>query len=40
MEIRLKQGGVIALEFGDRVERGGAKLRWMMTQRQLRQLRK
>lgn len=36
--IRLKQGGVIALEFGDRIERGGAKLRWMMTQRQLRQL--
>jgi phosphohistidine phosphatase len=40
MEIRLKQGGVIALEFGDRVARGGAMLRWMMTQRQLRQLRK
>src|ERR1700722_6580154 len=38
--IRLKQGGVIALEFGDRVERGAAQLRWMMTQRQLRELRK
>jgi phosphohistidine phosphatase len=38
--LELKQGGVIALEFGDRVERGAAKLRWMMTQRQLRQLRK
>jgi phosphohistidine phosphatase len=37
--IVLKQGGVIALEFGDRVENGAAKLRWMMTQRQLRQLR-
>jgi phosphohistidine phosphatase len=37
--IKLKQGGVIALEFPDRVERGGAQLRWMMTQRQLRQLR-
>lgn len=40
MEIRLKPGGVIALEFGDGVGRGAAKLRWMMTQRQLRQLRK
>ena len=37
--IKLKQGGVIALEFPDRVERGAAQLRWMMTQRQLRQLR-
>ena len=37
--IHLKQGGVIALEFADRVERGAGKLRWMMTQRQLRQLR-
>ena len=36
--IKLKQGGVIALEFPDRVERGAAQLRWMMTQRQLRQL--
>ena len=35
--IKLKQGGVIALEFPDRVERGAAQLRWMMTQRQLRQ---
>ena len=38
--IRLKQGGVIALEFPDRIESAAAKLRWMMTQRQLRQLRK
>ena len=38
--IRLKQCGVIALEFPDRIERGAAQLRWMMTQRQLRQLRK
>ena len=38
--IRLKQGSVIALEFADRIQRGGAQLRWMMTQRQLRQLRK
>ncbi len=38
--IKLKQGGVIALEFADRIEPGAAKLCWMMTQRQLRQLRK
>lgn len=37
--IKLKQGGVIALEFPDRVEQGAAQLRWMMSQRQLRQLR-
>ena len=37
--IKLKQGGVIALEFPDRIERGHAQLRWMMTQRQLRQMR-
>jgi len=40
IEIRLKPGSVIALEFGDRTNRGAAILRWMMTQRQLRQLRK
>ena len=40
VSIKLKQGGVIALEFPDRIERGVAQLRWMMTQRQLRQLRK
>ncbi len=34
--IRLKQGGVVALEFPDHVERKGAVLRWMMTQKQLR----
>jgi phosphohistidine phosphatase len=37
--IKLKQGGAVALEFPDRVEQGAAQLRWMMTQRQLRQLR-
>ncbi len=36
--IRLKQGGVIALEFEERIERGAGRLRWMMTQRQLRKL--
>ena len=40
VSIKLKQGGVIALECPDRIERGVAQLRWMMTQRQLRQLRK
>jgi len=40
LSIRLKQGGVIALEFPDRIGKGAAQLRWMMTQRQLRQLRK
>jgi phosphohistidine phosphatase len=38
--IRLKQGAVIALEFADRIERGAARLCWMMTQRQLRELKK
>jgi phosphohistidine phosphatase len=38
--IKLKQGGIIALEFPDRTEGGAANLRWMMTQRQLRELRK
>jgi phosphohistidine phosphatase len=38
--IKLRQGGVIALEFPDRIEGSVASLRWMMTQRQLRQLRK
>ncbi len=40
MRIRLKQGGCIALEFAQGFGRGGAELRWMLTQRQLRRLRK
>jgi len=40
IDIKLKPGSVIALEFDDRVGKGAAKLRWLMTQRQLRQLRK
>jgi phosphohistidine phosphatase len=40
IDLKLKPGGVIALEFGDRIDKGAAKLRWMMTQRQLRLLRK
>jgi phosphohistidine phosphatase len=38
--IRLKQGGVIALEFDEPLDNGAATLSWMMTQRQLRKLRK
>jgi phosphohistidine phosphatase len=38
--IRLKQGGVIALEFDDALDVGSATLCWMMTQRQLRKLKK
>jgi hypothetical protein len=37
--ILLKQGGVIALEIPNRVEAGAADLRWMLTQRQMRQFR-
>jgi phosphohistidine phosphatase len=40
IDLKLKPGGVISLEFGDRIDKGAAKLRWMMTQRQLRLLRK
>jgi hypothetical protein len=40
IDIKLKPGSLIALEFDDRIDKGAAKLRWMMTQRQLRQLRK
>jgi phosphohistidine phosphatase len=36
--IRLKQGSVIALELPERVDRGVAQLRWMMTQRHLRKV--
>ncbi len=38
--INLKKGGLIALEVPARPERGGAQLRWMLTSRQLRKLRK
>ncbi len=36
----LKKAGMIALELSDGIERGGAQLRWMLTSRQLRRLRK
>lgn len=38
--VKLKRGGCVALELPNHFERGGAELRWMMTQRQLRHLRK
>jgi len=40
VHIRLKKGACVALELPNYFERGGAELRWMMTQRQLRKLRK
>lgn len=41
MHLRLTKGGCVALELpANRIERGGAELRWMMTQKQLRKLRK
>lgn len=40
VHLRLKKGGCIALELPNRFERGSAELRWMMTPRQLRRLRK
>ncbi|HEY6394450.1 MAG TPA: phosphohistidine phosphatase SixA [Candidatus Binataceae bacterium] len=38
--LRLKQGGCVALDLGNKFDRGGAQLRWMLTQRQLRKMRK
>ncbi len=38
--IRLKKGACVALEIPQKLEPGGAVLRWMLTQRQLRKLRK
>jgi phosphohistidine phosphatase len=40
VHVRLKKGACAALQLPNRFERGGAELRWMMTQRQLRKLRK
>jgi len=39
IHLRLRKGGCVALHLPNRFERGGAELRWMMTQRQLRKLR-
>jgi phosphohistidine phosphatase len=38
--IRLKKGGCVALAVSKAIEPGAAELRWMLTQRQLRKLRK
>jgi len=38
--IRFKKGACVALAFAKNVEPGAAELRWMLTQRQLRKLRK
>jgi phosphohistidine phosphatase len=38
--IRLKKGACVALELPKAIEPGAAELRWMLTQRQLRKLRK
>ena len=40
VHLRFKKGGCVALELSDRFERGGAELLWMLSQRQLRGLRK
>jgi phosphohistidine phosphatase len=40
VHVRFKKGACVALELPNRFERGGAELKWMMTQRQLRKLRK
>lgn len=40
MQLRFKKGACVALDVPKRFERGGAELRWMLTQRQLRHLRK
>ncbi|MFZ0245914.1 phosphohistidine phosphatase SixA [Candidatus Binatus sp.] len=38
--MKLKTGGCIAIDLPARFERGGGELRWMLTHRQLRQMRK
>ena len=40
MHLRFKKGACVALSVPKRFERGGAELGWMLTQRQLRRLRK
>lgn len=40
VHVRLKKGGCVALELPSRFEPGGAELHWMLTQRQLRKLRR
>ncbi|HVN63159.1 MAG TPA: phosphohistidine phosphatase SixA [Candidatus Binataceae bacterium] len=40
VKLKLKTGGCIAIDLPARFERGGGELRWMLTQRQLRKMRK
>jgi phosphohistidine phosphatase len=40
VHLKLKTGGCIAIDLPARFERGGGELRWMLTHRQLRQMRK
>jgi len=40
VHLRFRKGGCVALELSNRFERGGAELLWVLTQRQLRKLRK
>jgi phosphohistidine phosphatase len=40
VHLDFKKGGCIALELSNRLERGGAELLWMLSQRQLRKFRK
>jgi phosphohistidine phosphatase len=40
VHVRMKKGACVAIELPNRFERGAGELHWMMTQRQLRKLRK
>ena len=40
LKIKLKKGGCVAIELQNRVDRVGAELLWMMTQKQLRKVKK
>jgi phosphohistidine phosphatase len=40
LQVNFKKGACVALEFTRRFEAGAAQLRWMLTQRQMRRLRK
>jgi hypothetical protein len=40
IHLRLKKGGCVALDVPRRFDQGGAELKWMLTPRQLRRLRK
>ncbi len=40
VHLKLKTGGCISIDLPARFERGGGELRWMLTHRQLRTMRK